>query len=118
MLKWLTIPLLFGLSFCARDESLAAYGAADQLWVLDAPQTLHLRFFAKGRVEGETACGPFSARQIHPYPWFGLTEITGCADPALSALQAMTLSEVSGRNLILSNEAGVEMAFRATIPAE
>ena len=57
-----------------------------------------------------------------PYPWFGATQVAStkmaCPDLAaetkfFEALAAMTLSEVLGGVMILSNDKGREMVFKA-----
>lgn len=109
-----------------KDESVASYGGADTLWQLkeisgkgfDARATLRLE--KSGAVSGQAPCNSYRAEQSAPYPWFKLSPIlsTKMACPDLdketaffSALSSMTLSEVSGNVLVLSNDAGEEMVF-------
>lgn len=116
------------LAACLGDETLTAYGAADRVWTLQEidrtsiDETVTLRFPEEGRIEGQAPCNRFSGRQSVPYPWFKAEQIavTRRACPALAvenafigALAAMTLAEVSGDTLILSNDAGREMVFTA-----
>lgn len=121
----ITLLLLAG---CRGDETIAAYGAADIKWQLTeidgqpyaATATLH--FPEPGRIAGITPCNNYSAVSDAPYPWFDTQQLSvtrmACDDLAaesqfLQALQDMTLSEVSGSTLILSNVAGHEMLFTA-----
>lgn len=122
------LMLLLPLAACLRDETVAAYGASDQLWTLQTidgqptPAPVSLSFGVRGAVSGSGPCNSFTARQTAPYPWFALEQFqadtTPCPpdqqEPALFAtLQSMTLSEVSGSQLILSDDAGREMLFSA-----
>lgn len=120
--------LPFALMGCVGDETLRAYGAADQDWHLQsidgaafAAQAV-IRFPDRNVIAGEGPCNSFSGRQEAPYPWFEVTAIaaTKRACPDLqhesrffAALQSMTLSEVSGSVLILSTPEGREMVFAA-----
>lgn len=124
-------PALFVLALipaCQGDESLAAYGAADKVWVLesidDAPWPVRttITFPEEGRMAGDAPCNSYFAEQTAPYPWFeaGPIGATRRACPELAqenryfaALEAMTLSEVSENVLLLSNDAGRTMVFRA-----
>ncbi|WP_323765059.1 META domain-containing protein [Marinovum sp.] len=116
------------LATCDRDETLAAYGAAEASWRLDrldgAPFTARatLSFPAEGVIAGQGPCNSFSGQQTEPYPWFGTgplrTTRRACPELAaeqafLAALRAMSLAEVQGDTLILSNDAGREMIFVA-----
>lgn len=127
MRLFLLIALL-GLDMCARDESVAGYGAADRLWRLaeldGAPfsATATLRFPEPGRIAGEAPCNRYSGVMTTPYPWFDAGQIiaTRRACPQmrteaafLRALSAMGEAEVIGDTLILRNAAGREMVFRA-----
>lgn len=117
------------LCACRGDETVAAYGAAGDVWQLTevdgAPvaYTAVIRFGADGTVTGRAPCNSYSARQTAPYPWFelGPIRVTRRACPALrseaaylSALRAMTLAETSSDVLILSNDAGRSMVFTRT----
>ena len=119
---------VLSLSACRTDETVTAYGAADIAWRLveidgrPFPAQASLLFPEPGRLEGSTACNTFTGIMDAPYPWFDLQDLSvtemACADLTsesqyLQALQDMTLSEVSGNTLILSNVAGREMLFTA-----
>ncbi|PWE32535.1 META domain-containing protein [Maritimibacter sp. 55A14] len=121
------LPLLLGLSFCDRDETVSGYAGTDQGWILAEidgtafPARATLHFPEEGRIAGEAPCNSYSGTQAVPYPWFEASAIaaTKRACPALDAeaayfeaLGEMTLAEVSGRLLILSNDEGRMMVFR------
>lgn len=122
------VVALLLLAACRGDETVTAYGGAGQVWALSeldgaafaATATLH--FPKPGRIAGDTPCNAYSGAMTAPYPWFQATGIAAtrrvCPDLAaeaafLSALAAMTQSEVSGDVLILRDDAGREMVFRA-----
>jgi len=126
------LPFLIALLVlpgCLQDETLSGYG--ERLWALTqqdgtpmtAEVTLDLR--APGRVSGTAPCNRYSAAQTAPYPWVEVGPITATrrACPDLPAEQAyfdllsrMTLAEVSGPVLILSNDAGKTLTFRRVQP--
>ncbi|WP_237096223.1 META domain-containing protein [Nereida sp. MMG025] len=113
---------------CQNDETLSAYGAAGKTWVLTEldgaafPARATLEFPQAGELAGQAPCNRFFGAQTVPYPWFKAENIAAtkmaCPDlPAegqfLTALSEMTLSEVLGDTMILSNDAGREMVFKA-----
>ncbi|PKP82592.1 MAG: META domain-containing protein [Alphaproteobacteria bacterium HGW-Alphaproteobacteria-2] len=121
------LPLLLGLSFCAPDETVSGYAGAGSVWRLEemaglpAPARVTLGFPAEGRIEGQGPCNAYRGRQTVPYPWFQATDIAAtkraCPDLAaeagyLSLLGEMTLAEVMGDVLILSDETGRTLVFR------
>ncbi|NVO57458.1 META domain-containing protein [Rhodobacteraceae bacterium B1Z28] len=123
----LTLPLL-AVFQCDRDESVAAYGAADQTWILQEingqpyPASALLQFPEAGRIEGNAPCNSYQGTLAAPYPWFEIKDLTAtraaCAGLEaegfyFAALMAMTQSEVAGDVLILRNEDGYEMVFKA-----
>lgn len=123
------LPLLLGLSFCAPDETISGYAGAGSVWRLEemagapAPAHVTLGFPAEGRIEGQGPCNGYRGGQAVPYPWFQVTEIaaTKRACPELDAeaaylrlLSEMTLAEVMGDVLILSDETGRSLVFRRT----
>lgn len=125
----IAVMIALALPQCARDETLSAYGAADRTWVLveiDGQQfssRATVNFSSAGHIEGEGPCNAFSGRQTAPYPWFEVRElaVTRRACPALNAetkflraLQNMTLAEVLGDTLILSNDQSSQMIFRSS----
>jgi len=126
----LMIPLLL-FDACQEDESISGYVSSESTWVLSeldgAPfsASATISFPEPGRVEGQAPCNRYFGNQQAPYPWIALSEIgatkMACSDlPAeaefLKALEEMTLVEVSGETLIMSNDAGREMVFRLAQP--
>ncbi len=120
--------VVLGLAACRDDETVGAYGAADRVWSLieldGAPfqQNATLTFPENDRIAGKAPCNSYTGVMNAPYPWFeaGPLAVTRMACPDLdseaqyfSALADMTLSEVAGDTLILSNEAGREMLFKS-----
>ena len=127
-MRLLLLIALLGLGTCGKDETVAAYGGAGQVWVLvqldDAPFDFHttLSFPEPGKIAGDGPCNRYSGVMTTPYPWFDVGQVvsTRMACPDLQAeaaffeaLSEMTESEVSGGTLILRNEAGREMLFTA-----
>ncbi|NOE28139.1 META domain-containing protein [Ruegeria sp. HKCCD6157] len=123
----LTLPLL-ALFQCDKDETVAAYGAADQTWVLREidgqpyEASALLRFPEEGGIAGNAPCNSYDGTLNAPYPWFEVQNLNAtraaCAGLEaegfyFAALMAMTQSEVSGNVLILRNEDGHEMVFTA-----
>ncbi|MFY2825278.1 META domain-containing protein [Ruegeria sp. MALMAid1280] len=123
----LTLPLL-ALFQCEKDETVAAYGAADRTWALQEidgqpyEASALLRFPETGKIEGNAPCNSYSGTLNAPYPWFEVTDLTAtraaCAGLEaegfyFAALMTMTQSEVSGDVLILRNDDGHEMVFTA-----
>ncbi|EEE38172.1 hypothetical protein RKLH11_2013 [Rhodobacteraceae bacterium KLH11] len=128
MLRLALILPFAALFQCDKDETVAAYGAADQAWALQEidgqpfEASALLRFPEEGRIEGNAPCNTYSGILNAPYPWFGITDLAAtraaCAGLEaegvyFAALMTMTQSEVSGDVLILRNEDGHEMVFKA-----
>ncbi len=115
------------LTACAPNETLVKYGGADHVWRLveldgnpvNFPN--EIQFGPPNNVLGKGPCSTFSAKQGAPYPWFELEGINAqpsetCTwmaqeDRLFSALQDMQIVEISGPNMVLSNDAGREMVF-------
>lgn len=123
-----TMIALCALTACQKDETVANYGGAERQWTLleiDGERfaaRATLRFGDDGELRGEAPCNSYFGTQTAPYPWFRAENIgatrRACPDLAaeqryLNLLAEMTLSEVAGDTLILSNDAGREMLFRA-----
>jgi heat shock protein HslJ len=121
--------LLTALAACRSDETVRAYGGADQVWTLTQfnnapfPAIATLTFPKAGEIAGQGPCNRYFGAMASPYPWFNAGRIgsTRMACPNLeaevtflTALEAVTLSEVVGETLILSNTDGLEMVFKAT----
>jgi heat shock protein HslJ len=122
----LTLPML--LTACQGDETVSGYadpGAVYVLRELDGavfPARATISFPQAGRVAGAGPCNSYSAQQTAPYPWIRIETIVatrrGCADLGLevaffTGLRSATLVEVAGDVLILSDDAGGQMVFRA-----
>ncbi len=124
----LAMAAFAGLADCSGDETVANYGGSAAEWQLveidgadfTAPATLNLA--EPGKISGQAPCNRYFGEQTAPYPWFRAEKIgaTRHACPELkeenlflAALTEMTLSEVAGDTLILSNDAGREMVFKA-----
>ena len=82
-----------------------------------------MQFPSKGKIAGKAPCNSYSATMTDPYPWFEIGPIaaTRMACPALdaettffNALASMSQSEILGGTLILRNDAGAEMVFKAS----
>lgn len=122
----LTLPIL--LNAYLKDESVSGFTDAVVVYRLEEmagqpfAATATISFPKSGQVQGTAPCNRYSASQTVPYPWFEISELEAteraCADLAtetefFAALQAMTLVEVAGDLLILSDEEGAQMIFRA-----
>jgi heat shock protein HslJ len=125
-----TALLLIAMSILGywKDETVSGHGGADATWLLHSidgtpfPSRATLTFPEEGVIAGEAPCNRYSARQTVPYPWFAAERIIStkraCPDldsetRFLRALGDMSLAEIAGSTLILSNDAGREMVFRA-----
>jgi len=110
------------------DETVAAYGGSDKTWVLaeigsmDVAPDATLSFAEPGRITGTAPCNSYSATMSVPYPWFEATEIVvtrmACPELAaerafLDALAAAAYSEVLDDTLVLSNDDGPLLVFKA-----
>lgn len=126
LMRVLTLPFLLVLAACAGDESISKFAdptAEYHLVMLDGqPWTdrTTISFPEAGRITGQAPCNRYFAEQTVPYPWFGVEGIgaTRMACPALEAearffqaLEDMTLAEVAGATLILSNSTSRTMIF-------
>lgn len=133
MNRFPALPLvaLAALSGCVGDETVARYGAAGGVWQLSEidgrpfAARATLSFPEPGRVAGEAPCNLYSGAMTAPYPWFeaGALAVTRRACPEMAAearffdaLGRVTLAEVQGDVLILSDPAGPEMVFTRVQP--
>ncbi|MEP5760467.1 MAG: META domain-containing protein [Litoreibacter sp.] len=122
-----TFLALLALAAC-KDETLSGYGAAETVWHLtsidgaDIAPSVLLTFPSQGEIGGQGPCNSYSATQTAPYPWFAVGDFrstkTACPDISFendyfTALKSMTISEISGGTLILSNDAKRTMTFTA-----
>lgn len=113
------------LAGCATDETITRFAGEGSVWnYKDAPVTadtpVTLSFPEPGQVAGQGPCNRYSATQTAPYPWFDIGPIAAtkraCSDLGAEAayfekLQSMSLAEVSGDVLILSNDTDEQMVF-------
>ena len=114
------------LAACGGSETVTQYGGADYTWQLQEIDGSAVDYGASlvlaegGKVTGQGPCNSFLATQDAPYPWINIqvdvVEQIYCPDidreeAYLTALQEMSLVEVSGPNMVLSNDAGREMVF-------
>ncbi|MFY0594825.1 MAG: META domain-containing protein [Cognatishimia sp.] len=119
------LAILLLINACVRDETLTAYGA-DGSWKLHQlngqpfSATATIRFSEDGQIDGDAPCNAYSAVQTAPYPWFELGPILstkracaalGVEQTYFAMLTEMTLAEVSGNVLILSNDADQTLLF-------
>ena len=115
------------LAACNEDETISGYADSAATYILTEidqnpfSASATLRFPEAGKISGRAPCNRYFAEQELPYPWFKVGPIgaTKMACPALraeqsffDAIRAMTLVEVSGGVLVLSNEDGREMVFK------
>jgi len=125
---YLIVPAVFALTGCANDETLSSFTAPEAEYALVSldgvafAETATISFPNPGEVAGQAPCNRYFASQTLPYPWFGLEGIgaTRMACPSLEAeaaffdaLENMTLAEVAGDTLLLSNPSGRQMEFVA-----
>ena len=128
MIRLLAVSALLFASACVGDETLAKYGAAGKVWALTEidgaafSARATMAFEKKGWVKGQAPCNRYSLKQSAPYPWFKVGPVKAtkmaCADlesenQFFLGLGEMSLSEVSATTLILSNDAGRTMVFKA-----
>ncbi|CUH53964.1 META domain-containing protein [Shimia marina] len=114
------------LANCAPTETVTQYGGSAYDWRLTEIDGTAVRFDAtltlaeSGAVDGTGPCNGFSGRQSAPYPWISIqidfVEELYCSgidheETYLTALSEMTLVEVAGPTMIMSNEAGRQMVF-------
>ncbi|GAA6180246.1 MULTISPECIES: META domain-containing protein [unclassified Shimia] len=121
-----TALVALGLASCGPTETVTQYGGDAYNWRLteldgtsvDYDATLELS--DGGNVDGAGPCNGFSGSQSKPYPWIAIqidfVQEVYCSDIDdeelyLAALLEMTLVEVSGATMVLSNDAGREMVF-------
>lgn len=120
--------LMLALMACQPDETVSGHTDGVTSFALQsidgtafkASATIDISEF--GKISGRAPCNSYFAAQTAPYPWFALGPIgstkMACPDLAqegqfFDALGAMTLVEVVGNTLILSNDTGREMVFQA-----
>ncbi|MEN9012860.1 MAG: META domain-containing protein [Yoonia sp.] len=120
--------LMLGLMACQPDETVSRHTDGVTAFALQSIDGTAFKGSAtidiseSGKIAGRAPCNSYFASQTAPYPWFALGPIgstkMACPDLAqegqfFDALGAMTLVEVVGNTLILSNDTGREMVFQA-----
>ena len=125
------LPVAIATFFGCPDETISGFvdtAVAYRLTTIDGAAfeaSATINFQGQGDASGEGPCNRWSAEQRVPYPWFELGPIAAtkraCADleaeaTFFQALGEMSLAEVSGTFLILSNDDGREMVFEAQTP--
>lgn len=113
---------------CSPDETISGFAKTDTTYVLTSLNgtafvtRATINFPQEGMIAGAAPCNSYSAAQTAPYPWFAVGPIAAtrmaCAELAaetdfFEALAAMSIAEVNGPILLLSNITGAEMVFQA-----
>ncbi len=119
---------VLALMACQPDETVSGHTDGVTAFALQSIDgtafmaTATIDISQTGKISGRAPCNSYFATQTAPYPWFALGPIgsTKMACPDLSqegqflnTLGSMTLVEVVGNTLILSNDTGREMVFQA-----
>ncbi|MFT4742823.1 MAG: heat shock protein HslJ [Yoonia sp.] len=127
-MKYLIALAFIMTTACQADESITAFAGNVTAFTLRSIDGVTFAARATidvseaGKITGYGPCNRYFANQTAPYPWFstGPIESTRMACPDLTAeaqffdaLRAMTLVEVLGGTLILSDDNGREMLFQA-----
>ena len=126
-MKHFALIALVLLAAC-KDETISGYAADGAVWRLETINGAEftaratLTFPEPGKIAGQAPCNRYFGKQTAPYPWFSIDGVasTKMACPDLQAesvffdvLSKMTLSEATGATLILSNDSGDQMVFKA-----
>lgn len=123
--------LILALAACTPDETVSGFADQETPFTLvewnGAPTEIDatISFGPDGAFSGRAPCNRYFGKTDVPYPWFrsGPIGSTRMACAALSAerlyfeqLHAMTLIEVSGPLILLTNDDGARLLFRASAP--
>lgn len=127
-MKYLIALAFVMTTACQTDESITAFAGNVTAFTLQSIDGVTFAARATidvseaGKITGHGPCNRYSANQTAPYPWFstgpiGSTRMT-CPDLAaeaqfFDALSTMTLVEVLGGTLILTDDNGREMLFQS-----
>ena len=110
------------------DQTIRAYSGPDRIWTLVEIEgepfaaKANMQFPQAGVITGDGPCNSYRGALTLPYPWFASGPIVStrraCPDLAaegafFKALEAATLSEVTGNTLTLSDETDVLLVFKA-----
>jgi heat shock protein HslJ len=127
-MKYLIALAVLLAAACQADETVTAYTDGTRVFTLQSIDgipfgaTATIDLSEAGKITGQAPCNRYFAAQSAPYPWFmaGPIGSTRMACPDLvsettffTALELMTLAEVVGDTLILSNDTKSEMVFQA-----
>ncbi|MEM1388620.1 MAG: META domain-containing protein [Pseudomonadota bacterium] len=125
-MQWILVLITFAMEHWPRDETISGYADRGAVYRLieiggqPAPADATIRFTEKGRIDGTGPCNSYAAAQTAPYPWIEVGAMAStrkaCPDLAFEteffeALQAVTLAEVSGPIVILSDPPNLELVF-------
>lgn len=126
------LALVSGVMGCMHgDETISGYVDRDAIWHLqeldgvEFPAQASVQFPETGQVTGSGPCNRYSAIQTAPYPWISVEAVAAtkraCPDlqqeqQFFEMLQSMSLAEVSGDALLLSDDTGRQMLFRVDQP--
>lgn len=127
-MKYLIALAFVMTTACQTDESITAFAGNVTAFTLQSIDGVTFAARATidvseaGKITGHGPCNRYFANQTAPYPWFstgpiGSTRMT-CPDLAaeaqfFDALSTMTLVEVLGGTLILTDDNGREMLFQS-----
>jgi len=118
---------LLALVACGPDETVSGFGSAEDYTLTGmngetVKTQITLNISDTGRISGQGPCNNYSADQTAPYPWFAVGPILStrraCPELAIEqayfqALASMTISEVAGNILILSNDVKDTLTFQS-----
>ena len=127
-MKQFALIALILLAAC-KDETISGYAEDGAVWQLESingaafKARATLTFPQPGKITGSGPCNRYFGKQTAPYPWFSVDGVAStkraCPDMRaesvfFESLRKMTLSEATGATLILSNDAGDQMIFKAS----
>ncbi|MCO4847951.1 MAG: META domain-containing protein [Yoonia sp.] len=127
-MKYLIALAFIMTAACQADESVTAFTDGVTTFALQSidgtafASTATIDVSVAGKITGRGPCNRYFADQTAPYPWFSLGAIgstrMACPDLAaeaqfFDALRTMTLVEILGGMLILSDDKGRQMLFQA-----
>lgn len=120
------LVICFALMACVGDETVTGYATQSQSYTLveingkTTSTEATLTFGADGSITGRAPCNRYFTQSTVPYPWFDVGPI-GATKMACAALdkeseyfrllETMTLVEVSGPILLLTNDSGQSLTF-------
>lgn len=121
------VLILTVLAACGADETISAFGGGDDYVLIELNGTpvateITLNISDNGQISGQGPCNRYSADQSAPYPWFAIGPIIStrmaCPDLPLEAdyfstLESMTIAEVAGPVLILSNDSNEMLVYQS-----